>query len=46
MYYIEKGDTEKAKMHLQQALEVWKDADETYEPAVKSREKLNELGVS
>lgn len=46
MYYIEKGDTEKAKSHLQQAMEVWKHADEGYKPAIKAREKLSELGIS
>ncbi len=46
LLYLEKGDSEKAKEHLQQALEVWKDADEGYEPAKLAREKLNELEAS
>ncbi len=46
LLFIDKGDKDKAKEHLQQALEVWKDADEGYKPAIKAREKLNELGIS
>ena len=40
---IKKGDNEKAREYLQQAIEVWKDADESFEPAQLAREKLNEL---
>ena len=45
LIYIDKGEQEKAIEHLQKAVEVWKDADEDYEPAIEARQALAEFGT-
>jgi tetratricopeptide (TPR) repeat protein len=39
----DRGDTQQAIEHLETALRVWTDADDSYEPARNAREKLAEL---
>jgi len=42
--YVAMGRAEDARRHLERALEVWVEADEGYEPAVKAQEALGGLG--
>lgn len=43
MLYLGKGDNEKALTHLKKALEIWKDADPNYKPALLAKKKLAEF---
>ena len=40
LLYLDMGDLEKARSYLQQAVEIWKDADSDHEKATIAREKL------
>ena len=37
--YFADGNKEKALEYLKVAVEIWKEADETYEPAIEAKEK-------
>lgn len=43
LLYFDMDDTTKALEHLRKANEIWKDADENYEPAINAKTKLLEL---
>jgi class 3 adenylate cyclase/tetratricopeptide (TPR) repeat protein len=43
LLYFDMDDTKKAIEHLKKANEIWKDADENYEPAINAKTKLLEL---
>jgi tetratricopeptide (TPR) repeat protein len=44
LVYADKGDTVRALQHLRIALEVWRDADQTFRPAQEARAELADLG--
>jgi tetratricopeptide (TPR) repeat protein len=43
LVYLERGDRDRARQHLQTALEVWRDADPDFEPARAARDSLRAL---
>jgi class 3 adenylate cyclase/tetratricopeptide (TPR) repeat protein len=43
LLYLDQGDEEKGREHLQRAVDIWKDADPDYEKARLAREKLAEI---
>ena len=43
LVYSDRGDTDRAREHLQSALVVWENADSVFKPAREAREKLAEL---
>ncbi len=43
LLYLDMDNTTKALEHLRKANEIWKDADENYEPAINAKTKLLEL---
>jgi tetratricopeptide (TPR) repeat protein len=43
LVYLDRGDADRARQHLQTALEVWRDADPDFEPAREARQRLTAL---
>jgi len=43
LVYLEMGDKPKAIESLNKSMEIWKNADPEYKPAIKARQKLEEL---